>query len=71
METARKDKLRDALWAYVAPYKTPIEMSPYQFDYGKTCHLPVKLEFKAHWAIKRWNTDLEAAGDKWKMQLLN
>jgi hypothetical protein len=31
--------------------------------------LPVELEFKAHWAIKRWNMDFEAAGTKWKMQL--
>jgi len=44
-------------------------MSPYQLVYGKTCHLPVELEFKTHWAIKRWNMDFEAARDKRKMQL--
>jgi hypothetical protein len=27
------------------------------------------LEFKAHWAIKRWNMDFEATRKKRKMQL--
>jgi hypothetical protein len=67
--TTWKDKLTDALCAYRTTYKTPLGMSPYQLVYGKTCHLPVELEFKAHWAIKRWNIDFEAAGEKRKMQL--
>jgi hypothetical protein len=29
----------------------------------------VELEFKAHWDIKQWNMDFEAAGEKRKMQL--
>jgi len=66
---AWKDKLHDALWAYWTTYKTPIMMSPYQLVYGKTCHLLVQLECKAHSAIKRWNMDLETARDKWKIQL--
>ena len=44
-------------------------MSPYQHVYEKTYHLPIELEFKAHWAIKRWNMDFEATGNKGKMQL--
>jgi len=61
-----KDKLSGALWAYRIAYKTLIGMSPYKLVYEKTCHLPVELEFKAHWAIKRWNMDFEAAGKKEK-----
>ena len=69
MRTAWKDRLPDALWAYRTAYKTPLGMSPYQLVYGKTFHLLVELEFKAHSAIKRWNMDFEAAGTKRKMQL--
>ncbi|XP_075080313.1 uncharacterized protein LOC107771127 [Nicotiana tabacum] len=72
MSMNRKDwaaKLDDALWAYRTAYKMPIRASPYKLVYGKACHLPIELEHKVYWAIKKLHMDLEAAGEKRLLQL--
>nr|GEZ16595.1 Gag protein [Tanacetum cinerariifolium] len=63
------DTLEDALWAFRTAYKTPIRCTPYKLVYGKACHLPIKLENKAYWALKQANFDLTVTGDHRKIQL--
>ncbi|GKF08106.1 reverse transcriptase domain-containing protein [Tanacetum coccineum] len=58
----RSHKLDDTLWAFRTTFKTPLGTTPFKIIYGQACHLPVKLEHKAYWAIKACNMDLTKAG---------
>ncbi|GJV92007.1 reverse transcriptase domain-containing protein [Tanacetum coccineum] len=52
-------------------FQTPsrCNLTPYKLVYGKACHLPIKLEHKAYWALKHCNFDLKTAGDHRKVQM--
>ena len=72
VSTSRKDwtqRLDEDLWAYRTTFKMPIGMSPYSMVYGKACHLPLELEHKAMWALKKLNLDMDAVKEARRLQL--
>ena len=44
-------------------------MSPYRLVYGKACHLPMEIEYRAWWAVKKLNLDMCRAGLKRLMDI--
>nr|GEW65592.1 hypothetical protein [Tanacetum cinerariifolium] len=64
------EKLNDALWAFRTAYKTLTWCTPFRLVYGKSCHLPVEIEHKAHWALKQCNMVL-TLGSKSRLMQIN
>ncbi|KAL6333169.1 hypothetical protein AAG906_028352 [Vitis piasezkii] len=65
VNTSKRDwsiKLHDSLWAYKTTYKTILGMSPYRLVYGKV--ITTKMQYKAWWAIKTLNMDLNRSDMK-------
>ena len=44
-------------------------MTPYRIVFGKACHLPLELGYKAYWAVKKLNTDAHACAERRSLQL--
>ncbi|XP_022883455.1 uncharacterized protein LOC111400268 [Olea europaea var. sylvestris] len=44
-------------------------MSPFCLVFGKAYYLPLEIEQKAYWTMKRLNMDLKAVGEKCLLQL--
>lgn len=50
--------LDNAMWAYITALKILFGMYPYRLIYGKYCHIPIELQHKVFWTIKKLSFSL-------------
>lgn len=50
-------------------HKSVLRMSPFRIVYGKSFHLPIQLEHKPYWAIRKMNIEIGKAEEARKMEL--
>ncbi|GKC34651.1 reverse transcriptase domain-containing protein, partial [Tanacetum coccineum] len=62
-------QLEKALQRYGDGLQNPNRCTPFRLVYGKTCHLPVEIEHKAHWVLKQCNMDLTLTRESRLIQL--
>ncbi|XP_038891611.1 uncharacterized protein LOC120081001 [Benincasa hispida] len=68
----RKDwsfRLDDALWAYRTAYKALTGTTPFRLVYGKAYHIPVEIEHKAYWTVKKCDMELDKVDESKLLQL--
>lgn len=49
--------------------RASINMSPYWLVFVKACHLPVELEHRAYWDMKKLNLEMKVASPNYFFQL--
>nr|GEX96402.1 reverse transcriptase domain-containing protein [Tanacetum cinerariifolium] len=63
------DQFAKVMLKYGVTHRLSIAYHPQTSGQVEACHLPIKLEHKAYWALKQANFDLAVAGDHRKIQL--
>lgn len=61
--------LDGVLLDYRIAFKTPLGMYPFRLIYDKAFHLPIELQHKSFWIVKKLNFNLKVVGKARVLQL--
>lgn len=68
----RKGKFKyldDALWVCRFAFEIPLGISPYRLINGKACHLPIDLQHKIFWDVKKLYFNMHVVGQEKILQV--